>query len=196
TAAGSVTILHTFVGGSTDGAVPMGALLQATDGNFYGTTKFGGAGFGTVFKMTPTGTVTVLSALSNDQVGTAPVAPVLQGTDGNFYGTTTIGSLLKQGTVFRMTPAGGVSTVHAFAGGSHDGAGPVTGVLQAADGALYGTTVAGGSAAAGTVFSVTQTGTFTLLHAFSGGSTDGALPHGGLVQAGAGTFVGTTEAGG
>jgi uncharacterized repeat protein (TIGR03803 family) len=101
TPAGTVTILHDFTGGTTDGANPFAALIQATDGNFYGTTTRGGGVFncpnpldpthtdcGAVFKMTPSGTVTVLHAFTSGTDGALPHASLIQATDGNFYGTT------------------------------------------------------------------------------------------------------------
>src|SRR5229473_950007 len=83
----AVTVLHTFAG--TDGALPRASLIHATDGNFYGTTFSGGAtSSGTVFKMTPGGTVTVLHAFTGGTDGALPFAALIQATDGNFYGTT------------------------------------------------------------------------------------------------------------
>jgi uncharacterized repeat protein (TIGR03803 family) len=191
------SVLHPFAVG-TDGGFPRG-VIQATDGNFYGTTQNGGAhGQGTVFKMTPSGDVTVLYNFTGGTVdGSAPTAGLVQGTDGNFYGTTSSGgSTSDYGTVFMMTPAGSVTTLHVFAGS--DGDQPEAALIQAADGAFYGTTFYGGAhgpGTGGTVFKITSAGAFTLLYSFAN-DADGAGPHGALVQAPNGNFYGTTFGGG
>jgi uncharacterized repeat protein (TIGR03803 family) len=208
---GIVTILHAF-GGGTDGAFPAAsALIQATDGNFYGTTYEGGGagcgsvGCGTAFRMTPDGTVTILHAFAGGIDGATPYAALIQATDGNFYGTTEHGGGVGCeafggcGTVFQMTPDGAVTILHAFAGGT-DGAYPLGALLEATDGNFYGTTLTGGGAGCGsygcgTAFQMTPDGTVTVLHAFSFG-TDGADPVAGLIQATDGSFYGTTEYGG
>jgi uncharacterized repeat protein (TIGR03803 family) len=205
TPAGAVTILHAFAGG-TDGAVPLASLMQATDGNFYGTTFYGGGtdaecehGCGTVFKMTPAGTVTIVHAFAGGTDGASPRASLIQATDGSFYGTTIGGGSgapggTNAGTVFKMTPAGMVTILHGFAG-SADGATPFAALTQATDGNFYGTTVSAGALNHGTVFMMTPAGTVTVLHAFAGGA-DGAMPKTALIQAADGTFYGTTAAGG
>lgn len=155
---GTFSVLHIFTGGS-DGGTPEAALIQATDGNFYGTTHFGGLhpgsfGGGTVFKMTPGGTFSVLHSFTNGLDGGFSTAPLIQASDGNFYGTTSVGGEFDQGTVFRMTPSGVVTTLHAFGSSPTDGANPMAGLVEASDGILYGTTSAGGSFSGGTVFRV------------------------------------------
>jgi uncharacterized repeat protein (TIGR03803 family) len=190
-------VLHAFSGG-TDGAEPA-ALIQATDGNFYGTTYHGGGtgcsggGCGTVFRMTPSGTVTVLHAFIGGADGENP-ASLIQATDGSFYGTTYNGggtgcSGGGCGTVFRMSPSGTVSRLHAFNG--TDGASPSAALIQATDGNFYGTSAYGGGF--GTVFKMTPSGTVTILHTFTGG--DGYYPSS-LIQATDGNFYGTTIRGG
>jgi uncharacterized repeat protein (TIGR03803 family) len=199
------TVLHAFAGG-TDGATPYAALIQATDGKFYGTTVFGGGanpncrtgpgGCGVVFQMTPDGTVTVLHAFTAGTDGAWPHAALIQATDGNLYGTADAGGAGGGGTIFTMTPDGTVFTVlHAFAGGT-EGYDPVA-IIQATDRNLYGVTYYGGAGGgSGTVFTMTLDGTgFTVLHAFAGG-TDGTQPQTGLIQATDGNFYGTTYYGG
>jgi uncharacterized repeat protein (TIGR03803 family) len=183
------------------------SLVQGTDGNLYGITEFGGAnGVGTVFKVTPTGTLATLysfCAKTNCTDGAVPFGGLVLGTDGNFYGTTSEGGETAEpcgaeggigdcGTVFKITPAGKLTTLHSF--DSTDGYTPGYGPLvQAANGNFYGTTTSGGAYGWGAVFSVTSGGAFTLLHSFD--YTDGSAPNA-LIQAANGNFYGTTAAGG
>ena len=117
---------------------------------------------------------------------------LVQGTDGNFYGTTVNGGANGDGTIFRITPGGALTTLHSFSG--LDGAFPEAGVVQAANGSFYGTTDGGGANGDGTIFKITAGGMFTTLHSFN--STDGAAPTGALVQATKGDLYGTTYEGG
>jgi uncharacterized repeat protein (TIGR03803 family) len=194
TLGGTLTTLHSFAG--TDGIWPEAGLVQATDGNFYGTTAYGGVyggiGNGTVFKITPAGTLTTLHSF-NVGDGSVPVAGLLQGTDGNLYGTTYDGGVnAPDGTVFRITLGGTLTTLHSFAG--TDGSNPWAGLMQAANGNLYGTTSQGGAYSDGTVFKITPGGTLTTLHSFAG--SDGSVPIAGLMQATDGNFYGSTTQGG
>jgi uncharacterized repeat protein (TIGR03803 family) len=155
TPAGSVTVLHSFARGAPDGGLPMGALIQARDGNFYGTTFNGGTSErGTVFRMTPAGAFTVLHSFAGGAGdGAFPWAGVIQGSDGNFYGTTEQGGPFDTGgTLFRMTPDGRLTVLHAFARGTADGASPITALVQAADGSFYGTALQGGRSTYGIAF--------------------------------------------
>jgi len=139
----ALTVLHSFNG--TDGQLSESALVQGSDGNFYGTTALGGANhLGTVFKIDSAGNLTTLHSFSgfpND--GATPTAGLIQGSDGTFYGTTALGGMFYQGTLFRITPAGAVTILHSFSGLLGDGSIPMGGVLQASDGSLYGTTALG-----------------------------------------------------
>ena len=188
--------LHSFAG--ADGFIPACGLLQAADGNFYGTTVAGGTNSqGNVFRMDASGNVVTLHSFDGTD-GAQPKAGLIQATDGNFYGTTTIGGPTGHiGTVFRMNAAGTVTTLHEFLGS--DGGSPMGVLLQASDGNLYGTTVVGGSApmgqvAAGTVFKITLAGDFTSLHTFV--SADGTGPVAGLIQTADNGLWGTTTGGG
>jgi uncharacterized repeat protein (TIGR03803 family) len=164
--------------------------VQGTDGNFYGTTYQGGtSGYGTVFQITPAGTLTTLHSFANSSDGGYPDAGLVQGTDGNFYGTTANGGTSGYGTVFQITPAGTLTTLHSFSGS--DGRNPYATLVQGTDGNFYGTTANGGTSGAGTVFKITPAGTLTTLHSFSG--TDGSYPQAGLVQGTDGNFYGTTS---
>jgi uncharacterized repeat protein (TIGR03803 family) len=152
---GAFSSLHSFSGG--DGDEPIGGLVQATDGNYYGTTQTDGAhGYGTVFKITSTGVFTKLydfCALLFCADGGTPEAGLIQGSDGNLYGTTFTGGG-GAGTVFSITTGGVLTTLHNFAGGSTDGREPWGGLVQDTNGTFYGTTYAGGASNLGTVYSL------------------------------------------
>ena len=194
TPAGALTTLHAF-DCSTEGCVPTAGLIQATDDNFYGTARFGGAADGgTVFKMTPTGALTMLHAFDCSIEGCSPRASLVQAADGNFYGTTERGGAAGQGTVFKMTPAGALTTLHSFECGT-DGCSPRASLVQAADGNFYGTTERGGAADGGTVFTITPAGALTTLHSFDC-RTEGCRSSASLIQAGDDNFYGTTQRGG
>jgi uncharacterized repeat protein (TIGR03803 family) len=182
---------------------PLGALLQASDGNFYGTTSLGGAGYaGTIFRMTPGGAFTTLHSFDVAD-GSNPYPGMVQGSDGNFYGTTHDGGANYNcdagcGTIFKIIPAGTLTSLYTFCSEPNctDGYYPYGGLVQAADGNFYGTTTNGGNPAApnGTIFRITPSGTLTTLHEFCSqpGCPDGSLPLDTLVQASDGNFYGTT----
>jgi uncharacterized repeat protein (TIGR03803 family) len=192
------TALHSF--DYTDGDNPEAGLVQATDGNFYGTTT-GGPGSGTVFKITPDGGLTSLynfCSQNNCPDGADPQARLVQATNGDFFGTTLEGGGGRScppagcGTVFTITPGGVLTSLHSF-GYAHGY--PFAGLLQAADGNFYGTTEGDGTPNNfGTVFEITAHGKLTILHSFD--FTDGAVPLGGLAEAGNGQLYGTTVGGG
>jgi uncharacterized repeat protein (TIGR03803 family) len=199
TADGSVTTLHPF---SPNLLTAVSRLIQASDGTFYGTADHGGADpdtgpNGSVFKMTSDGTFTVLHLFDGATEGSNPSgAALVQAADRALYGITSAGGTGGGGSVFRITSDGAFTVLHQFAGGAMDGATPVAALIQAADGNLYGTTYSGGTANAGTIFKMTTAGTITLLYSFAGGTADGATPTAALIQAGDGTFYGTTASGG
>jgi len=207
TPAGKLTVLYSFCSqpGCTDGNDPLcGALVQATNGDFYGTTNSGGlgnsycvsVGCGTVFKITPAGKLTTLYSFcqqANCADGAGPYSGLVQATDGNFYGTTAAFGANGEGTVFKITPTGKLTTLHSFCSGCPDGANPLAGLIQASDGDLYGSTASGGSNNGGTVFKITLGGTLTRLASLYG---IGASPYAALIQATDGNFYGTTLYGG
>jgi len=193
TPSGTLTTVHNFAGYPTDGSNSQAALIQAADGNFYGTTSGGGTnGFGAIFKLTPGGTLTILYSFGFYTDGASPVGGLVQAANGNFYGTAYDGGADSDGTVFTITPGGAFTTLYTFSG--TDGALPYAGLVQAASGLLYGTTEIGGTIGYGTIFTITPTGTLTTLHDFD--NTDGATPESALVQAANGKFYGTTYYGG
>lgn len=199
TPTGTLTTLYSFcsLSGCADGSAPESGLIQATDKNLYGTT-FGGGTFsyyGTVLKITPTGTFTSLHSFDGTD-GDEPVGGLVQGLDGNFYGTTQTDGTFGYGTVFKITSGGTLTVLYNFCSLTFcaDGGFPQGSLVQGTDGNFYGTTFNGGASGDGTVFSITPTGTLTTLHSFVG--TDGNQPWGGLVQDTNGTFYGTTYSGG
>jgi uncharacterized repeat protein (TIGR03803 family) len=209
-----LTTLYNFCSVCNSG---VGALVQGEDGSFYGTAADAN-GYGTIFKITPKGRLTTLytfCAQPKCADGTGSQG-LLLASDGNFYGTTPLGGTdncgLYQGggcgTVYKLTPSGKFTTLYTFCvqPSCADGATPWAGLIQAADGALYGTTSEGGipgdpKCAAqvigcGTVFKITIAGSLTTLYRFLDSPTDGWEPKGGLLQATNGDFYGTTEYGG
>jgi uncharacterized repeat protein (TIGR03803 family) len=199
TSLGKEIIVHSFVGGSTDGAGPYASLVIDKNGNLYGSTSTGGKnGSGIVFKISPTGSETILysfgTPLSGD--GSSPRGNLVQDGAGNLYGTTFEGGTHYQGTIFKLTPSGTESILHSFSGGSGaDGAYPAGGLVRDASGNLYGTTYQGGINGLGTIFELSEAGTETVLYSFAG-ENDGEYPEGTLVLDTQGNLYGTTEGGG
>src|SRR5580704_17490031 len=178
--------------GAVHGANPHSSLILGTDGNFYGTTYYGGgSNYGTVFKVTPGGTLTTLHTFNNGD-GARPYSGLFLATDGNFYGTTSLGGTLGGGTVYKITPAGVLTSLYSFGGSG--GTIPYGGVVQGTDGNFYGTTYQGGANNDGTVFQFTPAGALTRLHSFAG--SDGNQPYAVLLQGSDGNFYGTTFLGG
>jgi len=206
TPSGTLTTLYNFCSQTNcaDGSDPIAGLVQTVDGNLYGTTAGGGANErGTVFKITPSGTLTTIysfCAQTNCADGSIPFAGLVQGADGNFYGTTEVGGRGSSpscgngagcGTVFKLTPGGTLTTLYSFCiqPSCTDGSLPLAGLVQATDGSLYGTTSQGGAYANGEVFKVIRSGTLTTLQSFDYNSN----PYAGLVQARDGSLYGTTN---
>lgn len=194
---GVVSIVHSFT--FTDGYQPSGDLVEGSDGNLYGTTQYGGAaaspfdfGGGTVFRMSLAGLFTSLHDFTGNANGIQPRAGVVEGPDGNFYGTTSQGGSGLVGTVYKMTPAGVVTTLHEFTG--PDGWSPQGGSLvMGHDGYFYGVAREGGSTPTnGVAFKIGLDGDFVLLHEFA--FADGAHPMGLLLRPD-GTFLGVAESG-
>jgi uncharacterized repeat protein (TIGR03803 family) len=189
-ATGAVALLHNFSG--TEGT-PTGPVVQSSDGNFYGTTTQGTSG-DNLFRITRTGTLTIIHTFP---MGSLPANGLLAATNGQLYGVTQIGSNPNGfGELFRATLAGAVTTIHIFTNGL-DGGTPQTGLMQASDGNIYGTTSQGGAASGGTIFRVTPTDAFTTMHHFI--LSDGIDPETsspGLMQGSDGKLYGVTTSGG
>lgn len=205
TLSGLLTTLASF--DSTTGTAPNGALVQGPDRNFYGTTILGGnlsacsgSGCGTIFSVTPDGTLKALYTLCSQPNcidGAVAFDGLAWGPDGNLYGGTWQGGASDLGTIYRITPGGKFTTLYSFAPGS-DGYNPLW-LTLGRDGTFFGTTYSGGYFGAGTVFNITSGGTETMLYSFcsqSPGCTDGAGPRAGLELGTDGNFYGTTYFGG
>jgi uncharacterized repeat protein (TIGR03803 family) len=196
--------LYGFNGGTVDGYLPLSGLVSDASGNMYGTTEYGGSGSsGTVYRITPKGKETVLYAfVNNGQDGMNPWGTLVLDKKGNLYGTTLQGGPGNCGTVFKLSPKGVESVLHAFTGGA-DGSYPYAGLIVDKAGNLYGAAGYGGNGGGGvcggygygTIFKIAPDGSETVLYAFQGG-TDGANPHGGLLADNSGNFFGTTYYGG
>ena len=200
-------MLYSFTAGA-DGADPVAGLVRDTAGNLYGTTVVGGtSNSGVVFKLSPTGTETVLYSFSGGADGGQPVAGLVRDAAGSLYGTTRGGGSSacslgagNCGVVFKVSPTRTETVLHSFTGGA-DGAFPQAGLIQDLGGNLYGTTALGGATSTcnpsfgcGVVFKLTLTGTETVLHSFTG--ADGGPYALGLIQDAAGNLYGTTNEGG
>src|SRR6202050_4031648 len=201
TAAGTESNVYSFCTTTScdDGAYPSGPLIQV-GGYLYGSTT------STLYKVTLGGALTTLynfcpTSTSCNQNGPPYPSGLIQGEDGNFYGVTSKGGGDNYGTVFKITPAGTLTTLHSFSGS--DGANPAGTLVQGRGGYFYGMTYAGGRGSGsecadigscGTIFRISSGGTFATLHNFDG--TDGSNPYAGLALATDGNFYGTTDLGG
>ncbi len=209
-AAGTESVLYSFVGGTTDGVRPEAGLIMDNAGDLYGTTVGGGAsGGGTVFKISAAGTEGVVYSFEGGATdGAGPYAPLIMDSAGDLYGTTVGGGANGGGTVFRISATGAESVVYSFPAGSFSVpavAAPVGGTWIAGqyggvvmDGAenLYGTTFGGSAGNNGTVFKISAAGTESVLHSFAGGTADGSGPLAGLIIDSSGNLYGTTQFGG
>ena len=194
TTSGTFTVLHQ-VNGLVDGASCQSDLIQATDGNFYGTCYNGGPnGSGTIFKVTPTGTFTVLRSLVWTTDGSNPLGSLYQNSDGFLYGTTSGAGANQAGVFFKISTAGAYTVLHAFAPAT-EGSTPKTALVKGNDGNLYGTTSAGGINTYGTIYKITIAGVLTPLAQFHGGAI-GNTPYESLIKGKDSAYYGTTSSGG
>jgi uncharacterized repeat protein (TIGR03803 family) len=221
TPAGRLTTLYNFcsLANCADGSLPVGPLIQATDGSLYGMTRSGGntqdctinstGGCGTIFKISTTGDLTTRYAFCSSSGcpdGALPYANLVEGPDGNFYGTTAYGgggawyfNCLGCGTIFEITPQGKLTSLYSFCkiDTCPDGSTPEIGLTLATNGEFYGATVGAGAHGYGTIFSFTTSGDLTALYSFCSkpSCTDGE-GSGALIQASDGDLYGYTPFGG
>ncbi len=206
---GEFTTLAEFGSGSPglDGNHPQGALVQGIDGNLYGTTREGGPGnvgfgFGTIFRVTPGGSVATVIRFTGTGIsskGKRPYASLTVGPGGFFYGTTYSGGATDNGTVFRTKTGADLVSVVEFTGtaGANKGSAILSRLAAGDDGLLYGTTSFGGTSNFGTVFKMTPEGALTTLKEFDGvAPLRGRYPSAGLIKNTDGNFYGTTGQGG
>jgi uncharacterized repeat protein (TIGR03803 family) len=198
---GAMKPLYSFKN-STDGANPYAALVQGTNGLFYGAAQAGGSNaYGTIFNISSNGTFNSLYSFAREKSahltnadGATPSYALVLGTNGNFYGTAVAGGTNGYGTVFQITHQGKMTVFYSFSN-SVDGAAPRASLLQFTNGILYGTTTSGGSNGYGTVFAVTAAGKVTPIYSFTNG-LDGATPEAALIKGNDGKLYGTCTAGG
>jgi uncharacterized repeat protein (TIGR03803 family) len=208
---GEEKTLHSF-GGVDDGFLPDSVMTIDSLGNLYGTTILGGAngrGSGTIYKATPSGSETILYRFNGGADGGSPYASPILDAEGNLYGTAVQDGDLRCsldtgagcGTVWKLDPSGNLTVLYTFMGGT-DGALPKGGLVMDPSGNLYGDTESGGDFSCnapygcGTVFEIGSSGNFAVLHAFTGGSSDGQEPLATLVRDSSGNLYGTAFAGG
>ena len=186
TTAGTATVLYTFTGGA-DGGNPVAGLVEAGDGNLYGTTQAGGtSNLGTVFKITPTGTLTTIHSFAGDTDGQHPTSTMAVGTDGKIYG-------VLQNDVFSVTTNGVYSIVHQFVGSEGGGSYQLCHLMRASDGNVYGETQ-GGANNDGSIYEIDATGNFIALGSMSG--ENGDSPFAGLAEGPNGALYGVSQGGG
>ena len=198
TTAGAPTTVYTFCSltSCADGAYPFGGVTLGFDGNFYGTTQSGGShGVGSVFKVTPTGTLTTLWNFANGTDESVPVYTTVLGKDNNMYGVSWGQYVGQYGAMFKVSSAGVFKALSDF--NATNGAVPNL-PTQGTDGNFYGTAQGGGdpTCKCGVIYKATTAGKITVLHTFKGYPTDGYRPIGVLIQGNDGNFYGTTYQGG
>ncbi|HYK45002.1 MAG TPA: choice-of-anchor tandem repeat GloVer-containing protein, partial [Parafilimonas sp.] len=187
TPAGNFTVLKNLQN-TTDGSAPLGSLIQAKDGYLYGMTSAGGtyAG-GTIFKISTTGTFTVLKHFSPNTDGGYPEGDLVEGSDGFLYG-------MNKTRIFKISTAGAYTVLRTLNAGT-DGSNPLGNLVVGTDGNFYGMASGGGKYNAGTIFKITPAGNFTTLTNLHPDTT-GSVPKGSLVVGSDGNFYGMTSAGG
>jgi uncharacterized repeat protein (TIGR03803 family) len=188
---GSLTTLYSFAGGTADGEYPYGGLALDASGTLYGTTESGGVfGFGTVWKLSSSGTESVLYNFSGTDGANPAYGSLMQDKIGNLYGVTAYGGASNDGVIFRITTSGTFTVLHNFTGA--DGSLPYGTPMQDGSGNFYGTAAQGGKYGSGTVWKLSSSNALTVLHHFAGGTADGSYPLAGLARDGKGNVYGVT----
>ncbi len=185
----SFNTVHSF-SPTPDGGNPN--IIQGSDGNLYGTTSYalgGYQGYGTIFQLTTSGSLTTLYSFANADDGGTPTG-LIEGGDGNLYGTARLAGEFQYGTFFQVTTSGSLTTLHAF--NLHNGVtgDPTGSLITGTDGLFYGTSEFGP-----TVYGISTSGSFSSIHDFNPNGSEGAQP-GGLILGADGNFYGTTNGGG
>ena len=176
-------------------------MISDAAGNLYGTARSGGAsGKGVVYKLAPSGQETVLYSFTGGADGGTPTTGLAIDSAGNLYGTTGEGgdtsgpcAALGCGVVYKLSPAGQQTVLHAFAG-STDGVTPSSSVILDAAGSLYGVTSGGGASDQGLLYKIDAAGDYTVVFSFAGGA-DGGTPGGNIVRDEAGNIYGAAGGG-
>ncbi len=199
-AANTISVFATFDG--TDAFMP-NAITQGTDKNFYGTSEAGGLtynhpgfgqGYGSAFKVSSTGSVTLLYSFYSHP-GYSPSGRVVQGPDGHFYGTTSEGGYHDNGTIFKSDANGKVTILHHFNNPFFmDGNSPQAGLIVGKDGSLYGSTTSGGRYSCGTIFKISTGGSFHVLYSLT--QSQGSHIYAPLMEGKDGSFYGVASSGG
>jgi uncharacterized repeat protein (TIGR03803 family) len=206
TPSGVFTIVHNFVAtdftkdpSDTDGSGQgFGPLLLGSDGNFYGFMS--GGGRGALYKISPTGVAAPIFNFNSDppSLGVNGFIPsgLIESSDGNFYGTTLIGyGATQNGTIFKLTPAGVLTTLATFPADNSLGVAPNGNLVEGPDGALYGVTRGGGTTVPATIYKYTPGGGIQTLYSFTQ-SASGEYLTGGLTMGSDGMLYGTAQFGG
>jgi uncharacterized repeat protein (TIGR03803 family) len=196
---GKETVLHRFVGGTTDGCHPYGGLVRDKPGNLYGTTlECGSANLGTVFKLDTAFTETVLHSFAGGTAdGAYPyLTSLVTDVKGDIYGVTYEGGVSSEGVMFRLNKRGTLTVLHSFTGGLTDGCNPVGTPAVDGNGNFYGAAYSCGASGEGIVWRISKNGAETVLHNFVGSPIDGAYPYAGVVLDRKGNLYGDTSAGG
>jgi uncharacterized repeat protein (TIGR03803 family) len=198
-AATSYTVLYGFTNG-TDGGGPDGGVISDSAGNLFGTASSGGAaGRGVVYELEPSGLERVLYSFTGGADGGTPTTGLAMDAAGNFYGTASEGGAFGGrcaqgcGVVYKLSPDGHQTVLHAFAGGA-DGASPSSGVIRDAAGNLYGAAYGGGAFNLGVLYKIDSAGNYTVIYSFAGGA-DGVGPAGNIVRDEAGSIYGAAGGG-
>ncbi len=196
---GTLHTVYAFSSSTSAGIHPTGNLVPvpASDGSFYGTTNAGGyAGRGALFEWSSSGGMTLLHTfLGAPKDGASPFDGPTPGPQGSVYGVTVAGGTANDGTVYMLSAQGAESVVHSFTGGA-GGSQPSGPLLRLANGNFVGVTQAGGAAGVGTLYEISPSGQFTVLHSFAGGSADLKAPAGHLLLASSGIVYGVSPYGG